>query len=248
MEALIESGFRTDSERGNWSPDFLREGARRGFSTGAYGNGGGGGARILTPGNEEPRANKGRECHPCWPENYPKTAVGMDETAQVVGAERLWKNRRRTRSGPVRFFQRHAAQQVAQDRHEQLPLLGLFAFQKPRQVAGGMHHMRRLDAADDGTVKNQVVAEPPDLKGAQIAKLHGRKLSRDSHAWSARQVRKGRLGGLEQPVGGFKVVEGDILSGQRDGRHTWRSFCPSEALFARAESASAVRVVKRVTW
>jgi hypothetical protein len=53
-----------------------------------------------------------------------KTAVGMDEIAQVVGAEGLRKNRRRTRGGPVRFFQSLGAQQVTQDRHEQLPLLG----------------------------------------------------------------------------------------------------------------------------
>jgi hypothetical protein len=55
-----------------------------------------------------------------------KAAVGMDEIAQVAGAEGLWKNRRRTRSGPVRFFQSPAVQQVTQDRHEQLPFLGLW--------------------------------------------------------------------------------------------------------------------------
>jgi hypothetical protein len=34
-----------------------------------------------------------------------KPAVGMDEIAQIVGAERDWKNRRRTRSGPSRLLQ-----------------------------------------------------------------------------------------------------------------------------------------------
>ena len=71
------------------------------------------------------------DVHQAGRENQPtnqiilKTAVGMEEIAQVVGAEGLRKNRRRTRSGPSRFFQRPAAQQVTQDRHEQLPLLGL---------------------------------------------------------------------------------------------------------------------------
>ena len=37
-----------------------------------------------------------------------------------------------------------------------------------------------------------------------------------------------------------------LLTGQRDGRHTWRSFRPSAALFARAEAAAGIFALSRL--
>jgi len=62
----------------------------------------------MKPAEDKPSAKKGFL--------NPNSEIKMAGTRQDVGAETLWKNRRHTRSGLVRFFQTIYAQEIDADR------------------------------------------------------------------------------------------------------------------------------------